>query len=133
VHSRTLPGILRWAVQGAVDWQAGGLRPPKAAIDATDRYRVDSDLIAQFLEDNCVTGPEFQVRSTDLYNDYKLWCFTNGLDHPSSQKALAKRLDEAGFDRTENAAGQSVWIGLDVVQVVPSLNDLLNDKRGVTL
>jgi putative DNA primase/helicase len=107
-----LPGILLWALEGCRAWQEGGLNPPRAVLDSTARYRLESDLLAQFVDERCLKGETYQVRSTDLYADYKAWCIDNGLDHPLSQKAVTRQLDERDYDRTENRAGQSVWIGI---------------------
>lgn len=107
-----LSGILVWAVEGCRAWQQEGLNPPRAVLEATARYRVESDLLSQFIEERCLDGDGFQVRSTDLYADYKVWCVVNGLDHPLSQKAITKQLDERGYDRTENRQGQAIWLGI---------------------
>jgi putative DNA primase/helicase len=107
-----LPGILNWALAGCLAWQADGLQPPKAVIDATAEYRRESDLLGQFVEERCVVADGCQVRSAELYATYRTWCDENGLDHPLSQKALTRQLDERGFDRSENRAGQAIWLGI---------------------
>ena len=109
-----LPGILSWAVAGCIEWQERGLQTPPAVLEATAEYRQESDLLAQFVAERCLTGEGLQVRSTVLYAAYQGWCRENGLDHPLSQKALSRQLDERGFDRTENRAGQAIWLGLAV-------------------
>jgi len=109
-----LPGILRWAVAGCLDWQRDGLRAPAAVVAATEEYRLESDLVAQFLADRCREDETCQVRSADLYGAYTTWCADNGLTHPLSQRALAGRLGEKGFDRTKNRQKQAVWLGLDL-------------------
>ena len=38
------------------------------------------------------------------------------LAHPLSQKALAKQLDEKGYDRSENRQRQALWIGLGLTR-----------------
>jgi hypothetical protein len=35
---REWPGILRWAINGALQWQLHGLPRPKALVDATSAY-----------------------------------------------------------------------------------------------
>jgi len=109
-----LPGILAWATRGCVAWQRDGLTPPPAVVEATAAYRVENDLVGQFLADTCIIGDGCQVRSADLYGAYAGWCAGNGLTQPLSQKALAQRLGET-FERTENRAGQRIWLGIDLV------------------
>jgi putative DNA primase/helicase len=109
-----LPGILGWLVEGCLGWQRDGLEPPEAVVQATDKYRLESDLIRQFMADMCNTGDDCQVGSTVLYNGYKTWCAENGLDRPLSQKALARVLEELGHKREENRLHRAVWNGLEL-------------------
>lgn len=57
-----LPGVLRWAVDGYRDYQQRGLDPPEAVKVATDRYRVSSDALAQFIADRCLAASAYYVR-----------------------------------------------------------------------
>ena len=47
------PAILRWMIDGCLDWQAGGLTRPPSVTAATETYFDDQDLIGQWLEDEC--------------------------------------------------------------------------------
>jgi putative DNA primase/helicase len=50
------PGIMKWAVDGCLEWQKIGLAPPKTVTDATNRYLEEEDPIARWISDCCVTG-----------------------------------------------------------------------------
>ena len=43
------PAILRWAVDGCLEWQQIGLAPPKTVTDATDEYFDDQDIVKKHL------------------------------------------------------------------------------------
>ncbi len=101
-----LPGILRWAVEGCLSWQASGLQPPMAVTEATDAYRREQDTIGQFLADTCNLSPAMRTMSSDLYETYKRWCSENGSVRPLSQKALAPRLEEHGLIHEK---GRHAW------------------------
>ncbi len=113
--SEELPGLLRRAVEGCLAWQRDGLIAPRAVTEATERYRIESDLVSQFLDEHCVGEVCAQVRSTVFFAAYQNWCAENGIAHPLSQKALAKRLTEKGYDRGENRQGQALWRGLRIL------------------
>ena len=113
--SEELPGLLRRAVRGCLAWQRDGLIAPRAVTKATERYRIESDLVSQFLDEHCVGEVCAQVRSTVFFAAYQNWCAENGIAHPLSQKALAKRLTEKGYDRGENRQGQALWPGLRIL------------------
>jgi len=120
-----LPGILRWAVQGCIDWQGEGLDTPTAVTEATARYRDESDVVAMFVAECCVTGNGFIVRSSELHTAYLQWCTTNGIKYTLSNKALVQYFDEKGYDRTENRNHQSMWLGIGLL-------DNRADENGAT-
>ena len=74
-----LPGILAWAVRGALAWQAEGLRPPVAVASATETYRVESDPLADFLEACCVEGPGLEVAAAVAFRAYQSWADDQGM------------------------------------------------------
>jgi putative DNA primase/helicase len=47
------PQILRWMIDGCIDWQADGLRRPAAVENETAEYFDDQDMMAQWLEEHC--------------------------------------------------------------------------------
>ena len=54
-------GILNMLLDGLEDYLENGLQIPKALIDATNKYRDESDLIKQFVRDCCSKDPECRV------------------------------------------------------------------------
>ncbi len=61
-----LPGILAWFVRGAVAWYERGLGMPDSVRLATDGYRHEMDIVAQFLRQYCDTGPGKSVSATSV-------------------------------------------------------------------
>lgn len=105
-------GILRWAVEGCLEWQRDGLGNAEAVTLATEEYRREQDTLGQFLEERCALGPEFKVRTEDLLTAYNAWARENHEDELSS-KALAERLAErrAPVKRTK-VGGLRGWCGI---------------------
>jgi len=48
------PAILRWCIDGCLEWQRVGLAPPPIVRDATEEYFAGQDMLQQWLED-CTT------------------------------------------------------------------------------
>jgi putative DNA primase/helicase len=88
------PGVLNWAVQGCLKWQAEGLGEPQIVVDATGDYRRQQDVLAGFLDECCIVAPEARARAGDLLTAYRKW---SGDDH-MSQRRLGEALTERGFD-----------------------------------
>jgi putative DNA primase/helicase len=67
------PAILRWAVEGCSLWQAQGLNPPAAVLDATAAYLADEDVITRWVQENCELDLDHFTTSRALYADWKAW------------------------------------------------------------
>lgn len=104
------PGILRWATLGYSDWIRNGLLCPERVQKATDEYRSDMDIMADFIRQECVVEAGARVGSGDLFRAYKGWAEENG-EHSISQRTLAFRLQDRGFERYHGMTG-TIWVGV---------------------
>lgn len=104
------PGILRWAIEGCLEWQRDGLQPPECVLRAVREYREEQDTIGLFLAECCLTGPALYDTAKRLYDRYTKWCEEAG-EKPVSKKTFGQALTERGFEGTHTKIG-SVWRGL---------------------
>ncbi len=66
------PAILRWCVDGCLEWQHTGLAPPAIVRDATESYFADQDTLQQWLDDCTEDGGQFAFsRTADLFASWK--------------------------------------------------------------
>jgi phage/plasmid-associated DNA primase len=96
------PGILRWLVQGCLDWQRHGLGAPAAVEHATAAYRREMDRLADFFEQRCELDPEAWCSSEALYTDYSAWCVAAG-ETVQSKRTFGMMLEERGFPADREA------------------------------
>lgn len=107
---REAPGILAWAVHGSQEWQRIGLDPPQEVRTATEEYRGEMDVLAQFLDDCCEIEAAAVTPASALYERYTDWCKASG-ERQWSQQLFGRRLGERGFER--DRFGQTrVWQGV---------------------
>jgi putative DNA primase/helicase len=109
-----LPGILNWAIAGCLDWQRNGLGVPQAVRDATEEYRQEQDVLADFLDEHCVIDAQAYAVAGILHKTYTTWCEGNG-SKPLSPTAFGRRLTERGFKADKPRIGGKqtrVWRGL---------------------
>lgn len=103
------PGILAWMVQGFQKWQRVGLRPARKVRDASLAYRRESDLLAQWMDDCCVSGQDaagvFTTPQQHAYASYRLWCHDQGL-RQFSKKSFTRGLVEQGVKEGRQGSGQ---------------------------
>ncbi len=86
-----LPGILAWAVRGAIEWQARGLEPPTEVLRATGDYQQSQDMLGDFIEDIVVSAQGIHTPKQMLYRAYENWCRENG-ESPITQRKLSQEL-----------------------------------------
>lgn len=111
---KELPGILRWAVEGCLEWQRDGLKPPVCVRSATNQYRTEMDRLAPFLADCCAIEPYARVTAKELYAAYQHWCNENG-ERYARQRDFGVKLGEKGFEQHRGAKGLRFWVGLRLV------------------
>lgn len=91
-------GILQWAIDGCLDWQRGGLRPPDCVMEATDKYLASEDAIGRWLAEKCTLDASADIEIGTLYAAWKIWAETNG-EFSGSLRRLSDDLDKRGFKR----------------------------------
>ncbi len=122
-------GVLNWIVRGAWEWHNSedGLVVPEAVEAATKDYRFEMDRIAQFIQDECLTGAEFEAKLGDLYAAYRLWV---GADENTEQvegkTTFGLRLEAKGFQkgRASTAARTRIWRGIGLKGNYPKVDKL---------
>ena len=109
-----LPGILVWAVQGAVAWATEGLRSPAAVQMATDEYRDDNDDMARFLADCCVIRDDVRVGPSELFEAYTEWAGAEGIPerHRLTAQAFRRRMGERFVATKSNGSRYYKGVGL---------------------
>src|SRR5205823_3563778 len=98
-------GILAWIVRGCLDWQRSGLPMPDAVQEATKAYRDAENVFGSFAAECCLTGANFRVRYSELYECHETWAREQG-DEPIRRRRFTDALTEAGFMRQ---ASSGVW------------------------
>lgn len=109
-----LPGILAWAVRGAMAWYRQGLGEPAVIEEATSAYRDESDILGLFLAENTREIDTASVKSGSLYERYQRWTETNGLGCLSSVK-FARAMQDRGFEKKRTNLG-AVWLKLGLLE-----------------
>ena len=98
------PAILKWLVQGCLDWQHDGLQAPAEVLQATDEYKVESDTLAIWMDENCEVSESAECKASDAYQDYCHWCDLSK-ENRMSQKRFGGRLTDKGFTRDPRRDG----------------------------
>ena len=95
------PGILSWMIEGALQWQRTGLKPPSAVTDATAAYLESEDAITLWLEECTVADPNAWESHSTLFASWKAWAERAG-EYVGTQRRFLQNLE------TKPGAG-AVW------------------------
>jgi putative DNA primase/helicase len=98
-------GILAWALEGCLAWQADGLRPPAAVIAATDQYLEREDAIAEWLRECCRPVGDSTLRT--LHRSFSEWAEANRMA-PVGRNSFGDLLEAHGLVRAE--VRPRVWL-----------------------
>jgi putative DNA primase/helicase len=109
------PAILRWCIDGCLEWQRIGLSPPAVVCEATESYLADQDNMGQWLEERTHDGGQFAFTLTStLFASWKAWCEDRNLK-PGSASALSEALADRGFaKKREPGTGRRGFAGLTI-------------------
>lgn len=91
MQPENLSGILNWCIEGYRLYKTEGLDEPEEVRTATEEYRVESDRIAQFMQQCLRKEKGSEIKASAVYSHYKTWCSDNGCKYESSQN-FYKRL-----------------------------------------
>ena len=119
-----LPGILGWALDGAILWAREGLGIPTIIRDATAEYRAECDIVAAFVDEACEVGGQFEEGANALYAGYTAWCVRNG-HRPANNTVFGRKLTDLGFGKTKQGTVRRLGLRLRL----PQLDGLDSSRR----
>lgn len=111
-------GILRWAMDGCVDWARFGLMPPALVSETTNEYFSTQDSLACWIADRCEVNPNLRDVPAKLFSSWKNWAEAAG-EYIGSQRVFGDRLDAAGYVRRKSH-GTRFHEGIAVRQFDPT-------------
>jgi putative DNA primase/helicase len=117
------PGILNWIIAGALAWGETGLEAPQGVLTAKEEYRVEEDIVGQFIAEMLdVVEPKNGVSGRDsaaIFSAYELWARTEGHKQEARlpRRALTSRIQKHRFEYVRSNG----WSGFPGLQVRPML------------
>ena len=116
------PAILRWMIDGCLDWQENGLVRPDVVMQATSDYFEDEDLFGRWIAERCECDPGVKGKASLLYELWKEFAIANG-EEPGSSKPFAEMLGNCGFKKIKSD-------GVKYLGIAPLSVTTLNFKGG---
>ena len=120
-------GILAWAVQGCLDWQQAGLRPPESVVAATKDYLESEDSIGRWILECCQVEKSARETGKKLFDSWRGWAELSG-ENFGNIKRFTADLEKREFRKFQERAG-NVFFGLCVRGSVVQEHFALNDEN----
>jgi putative DNA primase/helicase len=102
------PAILRWMIEGCLDWQARRLVRPRSVLEATAAYFEEQDLFGQWLGTCCFvrTGNDRPIESTStLFASWKGFAMQAG-EKAGSHKGFSMEMKKRRFQQGRSGAAR---------------------------
>ena len=100
------PGILRWLIQGTLEWQNKGLQPPRNVAEATEAYLSAEDGHSAWIAERCAVNPDAWSSTSELFGSWSLWAHFAG-EPIGTKKSFVRTLIDRGYSpmRKNDARG----------------------------
>jgi putative DNA primase/helicase len=100
-------GILRWAIDGCLDWQTNGLVTPSIVGQETEDYLAEQDIFAQWLAEECDCEPGNGWKIAKVGDLWTAWsAYAKAANEPAgTAKGLSTRLKQRGFQSDKGGKG----------------------------
>ncbi len=105
------PGILRWLLEGCMEWQRAGLPASDTVQSATAEYRSEEDSLSGFLAEHCILQAGASAPSSALYRSYKGWAESAG-ERIVTQRSFSVALQERGFEKWPDSRRHAGFYGI---------------------
>lgn len=85
-------GIFNWILDGWKKYQKDGLKKPDLVKKYTNEYRLEQDIVADFVQECCLFSEHFKITKAELLDFYVKWCQKNN-EHPAKRNTFYKRIE----------------------------------------
>jgi putative DNA primase/helicase len=108
------PAIMRWMVDGCVEWKRIGLAVPAVIRQATDEYLEDQDTLGQWLGECTEPVIGTFTLTSELFSSWKAWCETRNIPQ-GSVTAFAEGLKDRHFGKKrQGGTGRQGFEGIAI-------------------
>ena len=101
--------ILTWVIEGArkVIVDNYKIDPPQKVRDAIEHYKESNDWLSYFLSERCELAPAYVAKSSEVYNEYRIFCTQVG-EFTRSTTDFYTALETVGFERYRDRKGRYI-------------------------
>jgi putative DNA primase/helicase len=110
-----LPGVLNWALQGAMEWAKGGLAVPAVITKSAQSYREETDVLGLWMDERTKPDAKAKVPVREAFADYEDFCQSQGMSAGSAM-TFSRAMTDRGAKRDSHKGGGRRFIGFRLVE-----------------
>lgn len=104
-------GVFNWILEGVERLLQNKNFTFSPKIDkATKRFRIESDIVALFLEMNGYKKSDSHIVVSEMYADFVKFCDDNGISRKCTRILFYKRLETQGLEVKRHATNNDTWV-----------------------
>ena len=92
-----LSGVLNWCLKGIEMYESDGLIPPASVVAATEEYREEQDILANWMTSALDIGSSFEVSNLALWRSYETFALAHGDKIIHNSRTLNGKIAAKGF------------------------------------
>lgn len=119
---KELPAIMKWCVDGFLEWQRIGLSEPAIIKEQRDEYRTEMDSTEAFIEECCNIDATKYVKTSELFKAYDMWARQNHQYKMSNRKFRSEMEKKFSVKKSSSEYYQGIEINDDSYPNKFSLN-----------
>lgn len=98
------PAILRWMIDGCLDWQRSGLVRPESIKEATEAYFDEQDVMSEWLAEKCNVDRNNDARKSTTQELFTSWSVFSKANNEISGtvRGFSQKLQKLGFQQVKN-------------------------------
>jgi putative DNA primase/helicase len=109
------PAILRWMIEGCLDWQDAGLIRPKSVIKASADYLASQDTFgaafSEWIAEACDVGPSLRETGAALRESWE--SHANKAGEPvGNPNRFSEAMQKRGFEVKRGTGGTRLYLGI---------------------
>ncbi|KCZ96569.1 ATPase, partial [Hyphomonas polymorpha PS728] len=113
IIAEELPGVLAWAVRGALQWQESGLGIPAPIVAAVESYREATDLFGAWLDECTRRDPNAKTKTSDLFDSWTQYSQRSGAGG-GYVRAFSDELARRGYEHDKSRKHGRRFVGLSL-------------------
>ena len=99
-----LPGILNLALNAYARAISDGFTIPSSATEASKEWKTETDQVAEFVAEDCMTIAEGVTPTATLHDRYLKWCSLNQMRDVLTIKSFSTRMKKLGYQSSKSGS-----------------------------